>query len=187
MNHSILSSILRRRLTPQVLHFLEVSRHSVTIWDIGAQRQSFAIVIYDEVDLLTVVWVHDRCSCTGGGQFHTHLCPDDLRRYWARQQRLNRPIRPPHRITFSPTRARPYECPFLNELRAGRSELIRDALRQRPCLLPGPLANLVVRPPAALQHLFPGLFALPEPPLEIPRPVNLSVSKYFLLNQAAFY
>ena len=177
MNHSVLQTILSSRLTPQVLHFMKTSRHSVTIWDIGILSGTFVIVIYDELDLLTALWVHDQCACLGGSQFHTHLCPSELRQSWRQLEQENIPIRPPYRITFSPTRARPYDCPHLNGLRADRSEVIRDALRQRPCLLPGPLANLVIRPPVVLQRLFPGLFALPDPLAEVQRPTDLSISE----------
>ena len=177
MNHSVLQTILCNRLTPQILHFLETSHHSVTVWDVGVLTGTFVIILYDDLDVLTALWVHDQCACLGGSQFHTHICPSELRRFWRHLEQENIAIRPPYRVTFSPTRARPYDCPHLNALRAERSEVIRDALRQRPCMLPGPLANLVVRPPVALQRLFPGLFALPDPLTEVPRPADLSLSK----------
>jgi len=178
MNHSILSNVVRKRLTPQVLEFLQRSGHSVTIWNIDPSPYSFVTVSYDETDLLTALWVHDRCFCHGGGQFHAHLCPADIRHYWKNLQLQGFAIKPPYQITFSTTRAQPYDCPHLNELRAQRFGVVREALLQRPCLLPGPSSSNVIRPPPALRRLFPGLFALPEAPADRQRPIDLALGSF---------
>ena len=177
MNHSVLSKIISDRLTPQVFHFLKVSGHTVTIWDIDTSPYSFVIVYYDETDLITALWVHNQCSCRGGGQFHFHLCPAEIQQVWAHQASQGIPIRPPYRVTFSAARAQPYDCPCLNEVRAERAAVIQDALRQRACLLPGPRLSAIIRPPRGLRHLFPGVFSLPEAPENRPRPTDLSLSK----------
>jgi len=178
MDHSTLFQILCERLTPALLNYLQISFHSITIWDnISSHGAVLIHVIYDRLDIITALWVNDSCYCRGGGQIHLHLCPSKLRTFWAEKLERGEEIKLPYRITFSPREVRPYDCPHLNELRLARDGRIRDVLRQRVCLLPGPRSTNLIRPPPTLQRGFPNLAVLPGAQLVLPRPLDLAVGE----------
>ena len=175
MDRSNLRRILCERLTPSVLEFIQVSKHSVTIWDdLSTATKTSITVSYDELDLLTALWVNEDCPCNGGGQLHIHFCPTELWSYWRIKTQAGESIRLPYRITFSPAPARPYDCPHLNELRLRREGSLRGVLRQRLCLLPGPEGPRLICPPGRLRRRFPNLVVLPEAQLNLPRPTDLA-------------
>lgn len=131
---------LRERLNPHLLNFLISSRHSVAIWDLqdqnGGRVRGSIVVLYDDSDLLTVIWDYGPSINQYGNRQHYHLCPDALRSYWHLLAVVGIPNPPPRQIFFSPRPERPYPCPQLFYL---RERLERYRVRPpQVCMLPGP-------------------------------------------------
>ena len=130
---------LRERLNPHLLHYLINTRHSIGIWGLqdlnGHRFVGNLLVLYDDADLLTVVWEQGSFDSRGLRQ-HYHMCPDALRSYWHLLALTGQPNPAPHLLTFSRRPESPFPCPQLFLLRS-RLDLWR-AHPDHSCMLPGP-------------------------------------------------
>lgn len=145
---------LRERLNPHLLHYLINTRHSIGIWGLqdlnGNRFVGNLLVLYDDADLLTVVWEQGSALDSRGLRQHHHLCPDALRSYWRLLALTGQPNPAPRLLTFSQRPEDPYPCPQLFLLRS-RLGLWR-AHSNHSCMLPGPTpADLPPTGPPALQ------------------------------------
>ena len=133
---------LRERLNPHLLHYLVNSRHSIGIWGLqdrnGLLLRGNLLVLYDESDLLTVVWEQGSSQDPRACRQHHHICPDTLRHYWHWLGFNGHPNPSPRLLTFSHRPEPPFPCPHLFSLR-NRLGLWREH-SGHSCMLPGPSA-----------------------------------------------